>query len=451
MFNRPDDVGKMVDSQTSIVANYAGGGLAGAAVKKIAAPIATNALGRIVAATAEGTGAGAGGGALDATVQGTDIGEGAKDGAIVGGALSGVASMAGEGVKAGQKLVRKIPWVDKYLSAKAAGTYVRPDMAEMPANESGVQKVVDRAQSSMMNRNAEKLSGAGSEYATETGAAKAAKPQQGADIAVQKLHELSGTNRSVRSGKIRDPELERAINETFDQLDIGPDGNVHIDDLLSARRTIQDRAEFGSPATKDNRPYRQIYKSLNDTIDNPRLRAADSKYSDQMKESERFTDIMTGTEESNISRGVREDGTPDIRAPKERTASNRLKRIGDDTVAGTTDARQLEEVRGMDPAYAEQLALIEAQKAKAATSFGAPQVQSSLPRLIGKLPGAPLVEQNARWLGSRVAAPVLDAAADVGQAAGPAITNPVVRGAIANRERERERGEKLKAAHGRKR
>lgn len=446
MFNRPEDVEAMRENQASIVTNFVGGGAGGALAGKVLAPIAKGVIGRIAASGLTGAASGAAGGASDAAVQGRDVADEAKSGAVLGGALGVGGRVLGEGISAGQKLVRKIPWVGDYLAAKDAGTYARPDMARLPGNEAGVQQVVDRAQTTMTARNAEKLGQAGTAYAAEAGAAKAAIPEQSSQAAVDKLYELSASNRSVRSGKIRDADLEKAINETFERLDIGPDGNVHIDDLLAARRRIGDLAEFNSPATKDNRPFREIYKSLNDTIENPGLRAADAKFSGQKAESERFTDVLTGTEEGNISRGVRADGTPDVRAAKERTAAARLKRLGDSTVAGTTEARQLEEIRNMDPAYAEQMALVEAQKAKAATAFGAPQVQSSLPRLIGKLPGAPLVEQNARWLGARVAGPLLDAAGNVVESiAEPMVTNPVVRGAIQDRERQRRLSDRVKS------
>jgi hypothetical protein len=324
----------------------------------------------------------------------------------IGLGLSLVAPAVGAGVSKATRGTSK--FIKNYGKARESGVYDRPDMQGLTTDQVGTQTVADRAQQKMFARNADKLNQAGKAQEASVAALEegnnAYTPSQ---KAIAALDEISDKNKTIRSNQVRDDAVERAIAEAKILMDIDPaTGQSNVRDLLEARRQIAARADHGNPsASREAKAFRKIERAIDDAIPDD-VKKGDAVYSNQAAESERFTDILVGDEAPNVSRGVREDGAPDIRAVQERQAARKISRYAEDTIPQASDRRQMDEIRRFDPLYDEQLMLTEAQAAKMATKPGNNKIHESISPQLKSLPGVPWLAQNYRALGGRVIDPL---------------------------------------------
>lgn len=417
------------------VAKLAQKGVSAAA--KAVPELASTMTGRALSQTVAGAGTAAAVEGARSAIAGDDLkqmGERIVDAIPAGAVTGGAGSMLTEMPLFLRQLVQRDPWVARYAAARNAGTLKNPEVAELPEGKPGIAAASDRAQQRITTRNAERMTNEGQLHEQAVNAAVAASPEQSANPAAQQLYSLASRNRT-RSGQVRDPELESAINEAFDLLDVNPaSGGAATTDLLAARKTLEAKAQFGQPATKENRPYRQIYDAFNQSLKGQpgqrtpvqeALAAADERFADQANQSERLNDVLYSTEETNVARGERGPGQPDVRAAKERTAAQNLSRVGDDTEAGSVRARQMQELYDSDPEFAHEIDLILAKKSQEATRPGLPQVSTNLPKLMS-VPGIlGIAGQNVRALNARL----VDPAAELGARAirrGSLLAQPMV-------------------------
>lgn len=204
-------------------------------------------------------------------------------------------------------------------------------------------------------------------------------------------------------------------------------------DLLAQRRLARDAADFGTPRTPENAPYREIYGTLAGATHSPDLpqgiggkfQAMDEQFSGDMEKLEKANELIIGRADP---RAV----TESVRAGE--AAASKLSQALMDTKAGGAKSRLLEDIRALGPEYAEAVDRVSAKIAWNATRFGAPRVFSHS----GKWYLMPLI-QNLEATKVRLAEPLTRKAGVQAGAAGrlaPMLRDPIE--ALMNRKRKTE-------------
>lgn len=427
--------------------------LGGAALGGVLAPLAARGLaGTVAAGTLTGAGSGAISGGTQAAVEGSPVLPAAGHGALVGGALGAGTSLVGAGLGAVAKKIRDPrtlggKTITALEEAKNSGALDTPEFKALPAGKEGYNQVADQAGQDFTAYNKDLLRKTRDEYST--GINQIVADSGDKTIPLEPIHNRLGALQAENNvnGVAVDEGLNKALDKVRNMLtkktgllasDSGQEITAQggsLSDILKTKKAVQDMAEFGSPVTAENRPFRLIYKGLAQEAEaaDPRIGPLNKKFGDTISKLERSNDIVYGKETPEISG----------RAAAERTAAARLGRLGDDTQAGTVGSRQLEELQTIDPKYAELLKNIEAKKAFERTRFGLPQMSKSPEKW-----GLGLVEQNLGALNARAVDPLTragaEAAAQMPQLAPPTL-NPVIRAYLDYQERQKRLADNFKA------
>jgi|GEM_PF-4682297 len=363
---------------------------------------------------------------------------------LIGGAVPLLGMTAAVGSDA---LRRMSKWTKRYGEAREAGVFNRPDMRGVPSSEEGKQIVADRAQQTIAKKSIEKLRAVGEKHEAAKLSLERNTPYHDSSPAIAALDEIAKKNTTARTGAIRDDALDAAIQEARRLMDIDPEtGLAHIDDLLEARRTLAARAKYGKnqTPTRENLAYKKIERAIDKAIPDE-IKEIDDAYHAQATENERLNDALYRKRVKNVSRGVREDGTPDIDSALEEAGARRIARYADDTLPSYSQRRAMERIRRMDPAYAEQLDLATAQAAKMATLPGGNRVQDTMSALVKQGQIVPFLQQNARAFSARAADPALTATRDLlAERPLSASVGAIINARLAEKERDEERARKLK-------
>lgn len=321
------------------------------------------------------------------------------------------------------------------------GLYETPEVSQSKVGRAGVNEMADQAQTRIQEHNAGKLAASREAYGQQSDAILTEHAQRKYDFA--NLHkELNDVEAQVTAsnGVVGDRPLKNAIDQVkaMTTKKLPASNNVAgggvgwpemefpmgtVEDLIKAQRVVKSQAQYGSIPTAENRPYRLIDHILNEQgkdID-PRLRVLKADYAKTMNELGDANDILYGTQKPDVN----------MTAAKERAAALRIGRVGDETQAATgASQRQIEELKGIDPAYARELKLIEAKKAAERIRYGGTEV--SMPIEKGMAHGAShaLLPVGAAAAGAKIGGAVGGPVGAViggaaGHAAGKAIRNPL--------------------------
>lgn len=217
-----------------------------------------------------------------------------------------------------------------------------------------------------------------------------------------------------------------------------------LDDLILEKQRIKDLAEFGTPKTKENAPFRNMYKTLVGAIKtvSPEMASVDEQFMKGAQKLEDSNAIIFNKESPNIT-------TDSVQA--RRAAANNLRQGLGDTVAGGLRTDDLETIRQMGPEYAKAVDDVLAKVAHEGTRFGF----SGVTPHAGKWLVSPLL-QNVNGTKVRIVDPAArgvaaigdvmsETAPQAGTATGLAVENPVVRARRMEREKDAERAAKLRA------
>lgn len=172
---------------------------------------------------------------------------------------------------------------------------------------------------------------------------------------------------------------------------------VPLDNVIFAKRLTQARAEYGMPATPENRPYRlldQVMARETEAID-PDMAALNERYAAKMKKLEAANEIILG-EKANEARGSR---------AQIRRATAAMGRLGDSTQAATTGQNsEFADLKALDPKYAEQIGKVETKKEWERSRFGLPHVSRRIEHL-----GSGFILQNGSAIATQGIDPALQA------------------------------------------
>lgn len=176
---------------------------------------------------------------------------------------------------------------------------------------------------------------------------------------------------------------------------------ANVEDLVKVRRLTGEKAEWGLPATPQNRPYRMLYGSLTKELEAaaPEIADLNHRYAGTMRDLERTNDVVYGSDTAEVP----------TRAAKERRAAQFLGRIGDETQAGTAAEPQIRELAEQDPAYAEIFNRMKAKKAQERLRYGSPKISMSAENLAT---GA--IKQNLDAATARIGLPIAEALGRIG-------------------------------------
>lgn len=204
---------------------------------------------------------------------------------------------------------------------------------------------------------------------------------------------------------------------------------VKVSDLLKIKKLVANEADYGNPATPETRPYRILDKTIGRDLESidPRIGEMNKRYAESMEQLEKSNEILYGAQSPDINRSI----------SKQKRARGLLGRVGDETQAATLAAKDIADLKALDPKYKEIVAPVEAKKAVERSRFGLPNIS----RRIENLPFG-MIKQNVTALGAHVIDPAL-ARLSGGQTplgAKPGLVESIRRGVEAKRRREMEQG-----------
>lgn len=330
------------------------GAVSGQIMQRLA-PKATSILGRAAAGAISGGVSGATVGGIQG-LSDTETLEGAGDGALIGGVIGGAiggASEAAGGLVQRARTDRKVAALRK---AERSGMY-KDDPSLKAESEDDLNRVAGdgfrRIEDGLESREASDMA--------RFGRAKekviAAEPQQDAQSILRPLQKLSDSNKGTQ-GQAIDPEVDRAIENVYRVMAPDESGKIATADLMAARRLIADRAEYGAPASSENRVWRILNKELSDMLPDG-LKAANRDYATGKAARERINDVLQSSEESTVSN----------RAAKERAAIRTIRRSAEETepASALRASGQIDEIADLDPSVANAFARQDAADAYLAT------------------------------------------------------------------------------------
>lgn len=291
----------------------------------------------------------------------------------------------------------------------APGAVAEVEGMGLPKGREGMNQLAGQSRDAMKSHNRQLLKDARAQYGADVDGVLAEHAGQPtvAKAAHAALDTLEAEN-TLSSGKPVSSAMAKKLKELRSQLSTEGDPAVDIGDLIKMKKSIADRAEWGRPATAKNRKYRVLTEALNEdaaSID-PRIAEINKAYAGKMSQLEEANDILFGSRNKNVPKS----------AAKDKSAALKLGRIGDDTQAGTTD--RLGRLGELDPAYAEQLRLLEAKKAMERLRYGEPEVSTSIEKGMGRAAQRAVPAAIGGAVGGLPGAMA-------GAAAGSAVANPI--------------------------
>ena len=393
-------------------------------------------------------------------------------GAAVGAGTSAAFALPGEvGRAAKAKLTDRRTHMGRivtdYRRGVESGRYETPEFKAEATGREGINEAADEAARAITDANVGDLAAARQEYRSGLGGIVSKHGQKQIDVsgvhgaldsltaentvngvtadqglqgAIEKVRSMTSKPSVVTAQGKRVPLPANVTPEAAAEMAEQLGGRVEsepvstVGELLKTKKVVQDLAEFGKPVTPDNRPYRVVYGKLAEAAEQavPEVGPLNKRFATTLSNLERANAILYGQE------------TPEVqqRPAAERAAASRLGRVGDDTQAATgASARQIAELRAMDPRYAQQIENVELKKAHVGTRFGAPHLSTHIER--AALSG---LIHNATAAGARVGFPVADIASRLSmdpELVSRMSTNPIMAAYLVDRARQRDLASKL--------
>lgn len=265
------------------------------------------------------------------------------------------------------------------------GRYEDPALADLKTGRAGMNEHAGNKEAEIKDYNREKLGTARQAYGVESDAILAEHADE-LHPATQTQDVLSKMEARAKlsSGKVADKPLHKFVQEVRDLISTETDQvdrehlkatgearvltkpEVQVGDLIKVKQMVADAAEWGSPATRDNAPYRLISHALSAdaaSVD-PRIAELNKNYGATMEDLKAANDILYGRAAVDVKDS----------AAKSKGAALKLGRIGDDTQAATTD--RLGELRSLDPKYEEVAQSLERKKNLERLRYGEPEVST---------------------------------------------------------------------------
>jgi len=509
MFGTPEEKEDLHRAQAGIVGGTVAGLGAGAVLGPLAARAGGGALG-LLARTGAAAGEGAASGAGARAAQGDGLAE-VVDPANVGldMAMGSGGGLAAEGFSALVGLIRKNPWIARYLDAKKLGRLDASEMKGFRGGEEGIHDAAEAGKDRILTRDAAMAEAESEAYRAGEDALpaldelehipqvhgaldRAVKHYQGSgrpispDVAnfIDEVKANLSSPVQQRLTPVMESDVQTNVRRVTDRTDGGfvtkshfePDpsraGDVRVGhrpgevvrgpaatrrDLIEQRRAVKKQA-YGTPGDTSARTVaaRDVYGSVDEAAKAavPGLKDIDKRYRDFQVKRQRRSDILTSDPkalDTKVVDDVEEFAAPmrdRLRAGTEQRITTNLKRIGDTNQPGLRVERDLAELRLQDPEFDKALQLIEDKKALEAIRF---RPRSSLPE---SLTGAtalagkyPLLAQNSRALALR-SLPGLEGAgllADALRFSAPTV-NVLTAAARREAERKKKASENLKRA-----
>lgn len=464
--------GSLTPYSAATVAGRVGARVAGA-LPRVLQPVVSGAVGGGLAGAQE---AASDAGASGATVaeQLKAAYEGSKGGAAMGAGMSLAGQAAGGAARLSQRALRGTSdYVKTAAEARDAGFYDSPEYTELPGRgDKRVQASAERGRERIIKSVERGRAKDNADYGEATRPVMEGRQTAPADVVMDTLLNLHSEN-LTSAGTHASPEKAAALRDLTDRfikphIETGSD-EIPLRDLVMMRREVQKRAEFGQPITKDNRPYRELYGSINETLHrvSPELKAADAKLTSGKAARSRINDVIFGSTDDSVSTGAArnaENPAPDApeaplpsemeplaRAATERRGASNVRFAGElNTKAGQARASQFREIAKMDP---EVRRALEQQAAVMSREVSLPTVkavggEANLAQLFG-VPRLLVSNARAAAYGADKALGPMTHAAGLSQASPQAASflEWLDARAAEGRERQRMLSEKVKGAH----
>lgn len=318
------------------------------------------------------------------------------------------------------------------LTGNLKRTVNDPELNKLPVGKKGYAKASQQARDTIGENTTGDRKAARASYDQEISAIEAEHADKAYPVESLKgrLNKLRGENNV--NGEPVDDQLAAALDKV-DRMTtkktgiLGREGGeieasaATVSDLIKVKKAVGAKAQFGLPATPENRPYRLIWKELAaeaESID-PRIKPLNQKYAQSMGKLEETNDILYGKDAAEVA---------DRPAAKKR-AAGALMRAGDDTTAGTMAEESLDRLAELDPRNAKAIKVVKDKKAIERTRFGLPKMSKS-PEKWG---GVGALEQNIEAVRARVVDPLARALGAMG--IDPA-TQAIIRARLASQQQE---------------
>lgn len=138
---------------------------------------------------------------------------------------------------------------------------------------------------------------------------------------------------------------------------------VRVEDLQGMKDELRAGAEFGKPATPENRPYRLAWKALAKDMEqiDPRVKPMNERYGAVKAGLAEGNDLLLGQKKAEIQ----------DRASARDVGARRLARVGKPT-AGIEEVGRMSRLRDLSPANEGMVSRLEAREAADALRYGAP-------------------------------------------------------------------------------
>lgn len=192
-------------------------------------------------------------------------------------------------------------------------------------------------------------------------------------------------------------------------------------DLLKQRRAVRQQAQFGTPETPENAPYRELSRTLSEATHDPtlpngigaKLAASDAQFSADMEKLAEGNALLFGKDDARAVTDSLQAG---------RAASSKLSQSLMDTRAGGAQLRTLEKIRALGPEYQAAVDRVAAKIAEQGSEF------AIKPKLMGGKWFDQVPLQNLRALNVQLTEPFTRANAAhaaMGSVAGQLLTDPL--------------------------
>jgi hypothetical protein len=321
------------------------------------------------------------------------------------------------------------------VKGNVARTVTDPELARLPRGKKGYVKAAQNARDTIGGNTAEELKAARTRYGQEMDKVLAehgneAYSMEGPQSRLDRLRAENTVN-----GEAVDDSLAAALDKAQKMITVkSPEsaGNplvagasareATVGDMLQVKRAMDAKAEWGMPATPENRPYRLIAREFAQQAEDldPRIADINAKYKGAMDKLEESNDILYGREASEVA---------DRPAARRRAAST-VARAGDDTLAGELGEENLQRLEQLDPRNARALRTVREKKAIERTRFGLPSMSKSPEKW-----ATSLIEQNLEATRARVVDPLARALGALGL---DPVTQALLRARAAGERRQRQ-------------
>jgi hypothetical protein len=270
------------------------------------------------------------------------------------------------------------------------GGFESPQLSGTPEGKAGSHEVGRRAVADIEGHNTSKLAAAREQYGYEMdgilgeNARKRFVPEKAHAV----LDDMINRN-TTSNGKVIDPSIGKFVEDARGLLSTtygfkrAPDLPIHdiagqtattkagvrsevpavlVEDMIKVKQAITDKAQWGTPATPDNAPFRVLAKALAEDAAqvDPRIADLNKRYGKTMEGLKEANDILFGSRKADLSDS----------AGRDRRGEMKFVRAGGDSDAALGEAPQLDRLAALDPKYAEWVVLAKAKNAAERLRYG---------------------------------------------------------------------------------